>query len=160
MLARVRQFREASAGPAQQDFDLAEQHLSDSLFQLFLEQDPRDIRHAALTTRWLIERGQTDTELIQAALLHDVGKGRQRRWDRVAYVVCDWLGVRRQMASERSRFELRRAIYRSLKHAAFGAAVLTEAGASERVVELTRLHHVARPRDAMLRRLNEADAAS
>jgi hypothetical protein len=160
MLARVRQFREAGDTPDERDIELAKDHLAGALLELFMGQDPRDVRHGARTANWLIERGDTDAQLIQAALLHDVAKGRQRRWDRVGYVVAAWLRVDRALASRTSRFELRRAVDRSLRHAGAGATLLQQAGAADRVVELTKLHHVERTQDAMLNRLIEADAAS
>ncbi len=160
MWARVRQFREAGIGPDLADLQLAKDHLSGPLLALFQAQEPRDIRHSARTAHWLMERGETDPELIQAALLHDIGKGDQRRVDRVVYVVAGWAKIVRLIASQKSRFTLRRAVARSLHHAHQGAAMLQAGGASDRVVELTSLHHVSIPRDAMLTRLSEADAAS
>ena len=160
MLTRVRQFREAGRGPDAGDLLLAEQRLEPVLLQLFMAQEPRDMSHAARTARWLMERGHDERELLQAALLHDIGKGHQRRRDRVAYVVSGWLRAEGLLASEQSRFRLRRAVSRSRKHSATGAVALERAGAPARVVELTRFHHEPKSRDAMLKALSEADAAS
>lgn len=160
MLQRVRQFREASSLPTGDDLALAREHLPPALAGLFETQHRRDICHGARAARWLIERGRDDRDLVAAALLHDIGKGSQRRRDRVAYVVSGWLGTARFVASPGSRFELRRAVSRSRTHSEAGAAALLAAGAPARVVELVRLHHAKAPGDAMLGLLQQADAAS
>ncbi len=157
---RIRQFREATIAPGDEDFALARAWLDGRLLELFEAQHPRDIVHAAATARWLLVRGHDDPELIQAALLHDIGKGHQRRVDRVVYVIADGLRVSGLLANPRSRFELRRAVARSRTHSASGAAMLREAGASERVIELTARHHEPPRGDGVLALLQQADAAS
>jgi putative nucleotidyltransferase with HDIG domain len=160
VLDRLRQFREANTGPSSTDLAFAKQHLPANLLPLLLDQEPRDIRHGVRTAQWLTERGDSDQDLIQAALLHDIGKGAQRRWDRVVYVVAGWIRLDGLLADEGSRFDLRKAVHRSLHHSRSGAEMLRQAGANERVAELTSLHHLARPQDDMLAALTEADAAS
>ncbi|MCC7365543.1 MAG: HD domain-containing protein [Dehalococcoidia bacterium] len=160
MRERVRQFRHAGRKPTPADYALARQYLSPELFDLFAAQHPRDVVHSAATARWLIERGHTDPDLVAAGLLHDVGKGYQRRADRVVYVLACHAGLVQRLAGERSRFALRRAVYRSLTHSASGGDTLARAGASPRVVELTQLHHGPSGGDTVLALLQEADAAS
>ncbi len=161
MLDRVRQVREASLGPDAHDLELARDCLTSDLLALFTAQEPRDQRHAAGTARWLIERGHDrDHDLLVAALVHDVGKGSQRTRDRVAHVVTGWVRVGAGVAAPASRFEMRRAIARSRAHSEHGADLLVAAGASPRVVELTRLHHRSAGQDAMLALLQRADAAT
>ncbi len=160
MLQRVRQFREASSLPTDGDLALAREHLPPALAGLFEGQHQRDVLHAARTARWLLERGHGDSDLVAAALLHDIGKGSQRRRDRVAYVVSGWFGTARFVASAGSRFELRRAVARSRTHSEVGAEMLLSAGAPARVVELVRMHHAKAAGDAMLGLLQQADAAS
>jgi putative nucleotidyltransferase with HDIG domain len=160
MWGRVRQFREAKKPPSPGDFALAEAHLSGPLLDLFRRQHPRDIVHAAATARWLIERGHNDPDLLTAALLHDIGKGHQRRRDRAGYVLASAVRGAKLLASQDSRFELRRAVARSLSHAESGAGALTAVGASPRVVDLTLRHHSPPGSDTMLALLQEADAAS
>ncbi len=160
MLQRVRQVSEASRAPDAADLALARGYLSGDLLALFHTQTPRDQRHSAGTARWLIERGHDrDHDLLVAALLHDVGKGSQRTRDRVAHVLTEWLPAS-LVAAGASRFEMRRAIARSRAHSDLGAGLLVAAGASPRVVELTRLHHRPAGRDAMLALLQRADAAT
>ncbi|MCC6380869.1 MAG: HDIG domain-containing protein [Dehalococcoidia bacterium] len=157
---RVRQFLGAGARPGAAERALAEVHLPAELQALFFAQHPRDVVHAAATARWLLARGHADAELIQAALLHDVGKGHQRRLDRVAYVLAERAGMATALASPGSHFALRRALARSAAHGAAGAERLREAGAAARVVELTLRHHSPSHSDAVLALLQQADAAS
>lgn len=158
---RVRQFREAKVPPEPADFALAREYLGQGpLLELFELQTPRDVRHAAGTARWLVERGHADRDLIVAALLHDVGKGEQRRWDRVSWVVARRVGLGTVSASTTSRFAVRRAMARTANHAVEGARMTEAAGAPKRVVDLIARHHMAPRADAMLGLLHAADAAS
>lgn len=160
MRERIRQFREASRLPSATDYALAREILAGPLFALFEAQHPRDIIHSAATANWLVQRGHHDHDLLAAALLHDIGKGEQRRVDRVGYVVAGELRLAGLLADERSPFAFRRALARSLTHSTRGAGTLERAGAPARVVELTRLHHSDPGRDAILRLLQVADSAS
>lgn len=160
MRQRVRQFFGTSRQPTEADIALATKLLSPELLTLCLAQHPRDIVHAVGTARYLLARGVADGDLVAAALLHDVGKGQQRRWDRVAYVVADWARLDGAASSKSSRLEIRRAMARSRSHSETGARALQAAGAPPRVVALTRLHHAQPNGDAMLAALQEADAAS
>lgn len=160
MLGRARQFLTAGLKPAPADLELAARHLSPALLALFLRQHPRDVVHGAATARWLLDRGHDDKDLIAAALLHDVGKGDQRRIDRVAYVAAGWIGLSRRLGRPDSRLALRRAVARSLAHSETGAAALATAGAGERIVNLARHHHASAGDDAMLALLQQADAAN
>lgn len=160
MRNRLRQFFTANRRATEDDLAFARGYLSPPLFSLFLGQHPRDVRHGVDTARWLLGRGVRDPDVLAAALLHDVGKGHQRRLDRVAYVVAGWFRLQRMLADPSSRFELRRAVARSVLHADRGAALLAEHGAPPRVVELTRRHHEQAGGDAMLALLQEADRES
>lgn len=160
MRDRLRQFREATRTPAPADFELAGRYLAPPLLALFERQHPRDIVHSAETARWLLARGEDDADLIAAALLHDIGKGHQRRADRTIYVLASALRIAPAVGAARSRLEVRRAIARSLAHSESGAAILATAGASERVVNLTRLHHSVPAGDPVLALLQQADAAN
>src|SRR5207249_1046448 len=102
MLRRLAQFAEAGRRPDLRDFDLAREHLTPPLFALFAAQHPRDIVHAAECARWLLRRGISNPELIAAALLHDIGKGTQRRWDRTAAVLADTVGLSEAAADANS----------------------------------------------------------
>lgn len=99
---RTRQFAGAGREPSDADFALAREQLPPALFALFARQHPRDIVHAAATARWLLTRGYSQPDLVLAALLHDVGKGEQRRIDRVVYVLADAVGAAGRVASPAS----------------------------------------------------------
>jgi hypothetical protein len=157
---RIRQFRHAGGHPVEADYALARDWLSPPLVELFEGQHPRDIVHSANTARWLLERGHDDPDLVAAALVHDVGKGEQRRLDRTVYVLACHARCAHALGATSSRFEVRRAVARTLAHSETGAFALEVAGASGRVVELTLRHHESAGDDPMLALLQEADAAN
>jgi len=160
MLRRFRQFRDASIPPSPDDYALAREWLPPPLMVLFEVQHPRDIVHTANTARWLLARGHREADLVAAAFLHDVAKGQQRRRDRVAFVLAQWLRLQHIAPSSSSRLEMRRAAYRSAVHSAAGAERLRAAGAPDRVVELVGRHHAKAGDDGMLALLQQADAAN
>ena len=133
---------------------------------LFVAMDPRDRRHSLAVMRWLRRHGSRDEhpsrDLLEAALLHDVGKGRIWVWERVAFVLLDALprAVTRHIESS-SGGGFRHALWTLRHHAELGAQRLEVAGARPRVVELVR-RHTERPADVSddpeLARLVEADA--
>lgn len=157
---RIRQFRHAGGHPVEGDYALARAWLTEPLMELFEAQHPRDIVHSTDTARWLLARGHDDPDLIAAGLLHDIGKGEQRRFDRTLYVLAHRAGVASRLAATGSRFEARRAVARTLSHSETGAFALEMAGASGRVIELTLRHHEAAGDDRVLALLQQADAAS
>jgi hypothetical protein len=93
-----------------------------------------DRRHAARVAAWLVARGHVDRLLIQAALLHDVGKALAPigLWQRVAWVV-----VGRLAPGRRGWLAGRGGGWRALAaHQATGAERLRAAGAEPRLVAL------------------------
>jgi putative nucleotidyltransferase with HDIG domain len=157
---RIRQFREHHLAPGEAERRLAGHYLASPLTGAFFAQEPRDVLHSANTARWLLDRGHDDATLIQAALLHDIGKGAQRRRDRVVHVLLSAAHASHLAASGNSRFEVRRALARTATHAAAGAEQLALLGVEPRVVELVRRHHDPANGDAMLELLQLADAAT
>ncbi len=122
--------------------------LSPAELQLFLGQRPRDRRHAVLTMRH-VERiataeGSTPSdELRTAALLHDIGKGTLHVEDRILYVLLEAISptlVDRFADEHASR--PRRALWRLRHHSSLGAAQLTAAGSTPRVIDLVSTHHL------------------
>jgi len=157
---RIRQFFEASRAPATSDLAFAREHLPGNLWPLFLGQTPRDQLHSINAARYLLRHGHAEPDLIAAALVHDIGKGQQRRVDRVVYVLATAAGTVDRLADRGSRLEWRRAVARSLHHSEAGAAMLEAAGASPAIVDLVRRHHAREVQDAMLTALQGADAAT
>ncbi len=137
---------------------LVAQRLSPALQRLFYSMTLRDQRHALDVARTLVADGESDDSLVQAALLHDVGKGRLRLWHRVAFVILRavWPGLLARIASPgvggwRAPFD------RLLRHGELGAQRLEEAGASGETVRLVRYHGNTELPDERLARLRAAD---
>lgn len=133
--------------------------LSEDERVLFLGMDARDRRHSVDMLLWLRARTQPSMALEVAALLHDVGKGRLRLVERVAFVLLGLLGEARRdrVAIEGGGF--RGALWRLRHHARLGAERLTDAS-TERVRWLVA-HHTdpLPPDDEELRWLMAADDA-
>lgn len=129
--------------------------------RLFSDMPVADRRHALDVAARLVAAGQADPDLLAAALLHDVAKGRTMALPyRVAGVVLDAIapGVLRRMASEDPR-SWRYPFHLYLRHAELSAQQAERAGCSGRVAGFIRGH--VSPRDAMLlAALRAADDAS
>ena len=127
---------------------------------LFTSMEPRDRRHSVDMLLWLRARMSASHALEIATLLHDVGKGRLRLHERVAFVLLGALGgeFRVRLAAE-SAPGFRGAMWRLEHHAALGAAQL--AGCSSERVRWLVAHHTdeAPPADEELQWLIAADNA-
>ena len=143
--------------------------LSPAELRMFLALDPRDRRHSYDVLHWLqVTAGSRKPSevLLKAALLHDVGKGRLRVWDRIAFVLLEHVSTRfvemlgsAQEAPKGLRW--RRALWRLRHHAELGARVLGEVDADPRVITLVAGHSRGDSGgDDELRRLIEADRAN
>jgi putative nucleotidyltransferase with HDIG domain len=108
---------------------------------LFTALSPRDQFHSARTASILMASGVEDPVLLKAALLHDVGKGRQVLWQRAVYVLLSACAPRllRRLACAGGGW--RGALDRSLRHASLGAEAARHAGYPTRIVELIAHHH-------------------
>ncbi len=161
-LYRARQFREAlhpTVSPAEQRE--AAETLGRGLAPLFASMQPRDQRHCFDVYRSLRRRGCGDREILQAALLHDAGKGRLagahiRLWHRVAYVLLEASAPRLlgRLARDRNAFACLH------NHPARGAALAQAHGASPAVVELIARHEEHDAANERLQLLRAADDAS
>ena len=134
--------------------------LSDGELQLFLPLDARDRRQAVDVMRWLLQRTEPSTDLLAAALLHDVGKRGIRLRDRVAFVLLEAVSPRLvdRLGAERDA-RWRRALWTLRHHARLGADLLAGAGTRPRVVALVADHTGAAGDDAELGWLIAADDA-
>jgi hypothetical protein len=102
--------------------------------ELFVGQALPDQRHATRVAGWLLARGHVDRLLIQAALLHDVGKAAAPigLWQRVLWVVAGRLapGLRGWLAGRGRGWRALAA------HQPLGAERLRAIGAEPRLVGL------------------------
>ncbi|MGB9592995.1 MAG: HD domain-containing protein [Anaerolineae bacterium] len=113
---------------------VAQAYLSPSQLALFQQMSPYDQEHAVDVLNRLRRQGWQDAELMQAALLHDVGKAfvRASLWRRVAHVLL-WAARDNPMRDGYAR------------HADVGADAAERAGSSPAVVALIRRHHAPLP---------------
>ena len=128
--------------------------------RLFWAMMVQDQRHSLDVFYTLQRRGCQDSDLLLAALLHDVGKGEIRLWQRVLYVLlrAGPSGLLRRLAQPNGA-GWRRALASINEHGRRGAALAQKAGAPPAVVELIRDHqreHLSDRRAALLRTAEES----
>jgi len=136
-------------------------HLSPSQIVLFRRMHSSEQAHAYRVLERLYAAGQTDTDLLTAALLHDVGKVLVplSLLDRVVIVLGKRFFWRRTGRwSEESPSRLRRPFIVAEHHPEWGADLAEQTGASSRTVSLIR-HHQDVPvyDDSFLAALQSAD---
>jgi hypothetical protein len=135
--------------------------LPDAAWPLFAAMPTADRRHALDVTARLVADGQTDSDLLAAALLHDAAKGhRMRLPHRVAGVLLGAVAPRALVAlaspDERS---WRYPFHLYLHHPALSAEAALRAGCSRRTADLIR--GTTEPSEALLlAALRRADEAS
>jgi hypothetical protein len=116
--------------------------------QLFFTMSRGDQRHSLDVYAALRARGCTDRDLLEAALLHDAGKG----GGRVRFVMRPTIvlmkrfmpGMVRRLAGPGARAPVarwRRPFRDAWHHAEMGAILAEQAGLSPRVVAIIRAHH-------------------
>jgi hypothetical protein len=133
----------------------------DAAWPLFAAMPTADRRHALDVVGRLLIAGQTDPDLLAAAMLHDVAKGhRMRLWHRVAGVLLHAVAPRAlsRLASPDPR-SWRYPFHLYLHHPALSAEAALGAGCSSRTAEL--ISGTTELADALLAAaLQSADAAS
>ncbi len=117
--------------------------LSPAQQSLFQQMRTRDQRHSFQVMCTLVERGQSDPDLLTAALLHDVGKSRYPLilWEQPVVVLIR--NFRPNTAVQWGNGAPRgwkRPFVVYQRHAEWGAEMAAAAGSSPLVVELIRYH--------------------
>jgi hypothetical protein len=143
VLHRVRQFTMALGARAT---DTTAQDLAQNLHplqqELFFQMPPMDQRHCLAVFQALREAGHRDPALLQAALIHDVGKslGPVGIRHRVTAVLAKALSPRlwESLDGEPGSWLYPFRVHR--QHAALGAELAAQAGCSSEVVWLVAHH--------------------
>ena len=162
---RLRQFRNALFHSRQRvENEVLVPHLNPTQIMLFRQMQASEQAHAWQVLRHLEAAGQTDADLLAAALLHDVGKIQSPLsiFDRVTIVLGNRFLPRlaRRWGQGTAR-GLRRPFVVAACHADWGAELAARAGASPRTCELIRRHQNAPgSQDMLLSALQAADDES
>jgi hypothetical protein len=125
-------------------------HLSPLQIALFRRMQRSEQSHALQVFNLLKDAGQTDPDLLSAALLHDVGKVMfpLSLFDRVIIVLGKAFFPRQTVRwSEGKPNRFRRPFVVAARHPEWGADLAEQAGASPRTVELIRRHQDVLPGD-------------
>lgn len=160
---RIRQFFDAlhaCVGP--EELAILDQHLNPAQKKLFLAMELQDQRHSLNVFYQLVEDGYGDRELLQAALLHDVGKAGVGLgvFHRVVIVLLRalWPDLLKKIASpDRRSWGYPFWVHRN--HGEIGADLIIKAGGTDKLVSLVRQHQSPAD-DPLARALYEADGAN
>jgi hypothetical protein len=141
---RVRQFVGAvlAGSLPRADRAFVAQHLTTTQQTLFWRMPHSDQRHAMAVARSLLAQGWADRALLQAALLHDVGKseGSVPLVYRAVIVLLRavWPDALRRLADANTGW--RRPFYVHARHPEIGARLALEVGSTTRVAQLIAQH--------------------
>ena len=119
-------------------------YLTSTQLILFRQMQPSEQVHAYKVFNHLKKAGQIGSDLLAAALLHDVGKilSPLSIFDRVVIVLGRHLFPKAASRwGEAAPRGLRRPFVVAACHAGWGADLVEQAGASSLTVELVRCHH-------------------
>lgn len=156
---RVRQFNKIwEGGLSAAERVEVRQVLGPELHQLFRQMAVVAQRHAYDVYATLRQQGWADNDLLAAALLHDVGKGRLNVVQRSMWVLLGALslGLRERLAQARP-WGGWLGLQANLQHAAAGADLVAAHGGSPDAVRLIREHYRHAPEDSRLVALQQAD---
>jgi hypothetical protein len=144
--------------PANNDLELVESVLTPSEISLFQRMDPSEQVHSIRVLRSLIDKGERQSDLLKAALLHDVGKScfPLRLWERGLIVLAkaifpQWVvrwGSKPLLAGQPPS-GWRRGFIISQQHAEWGAQMTEEVGMSPLAASLIRYHQDGLPSNSL-----------
>jgi putative nucleotidyltransferase with HDIG domain len=141
---RMRQFWYALfARPTSEDLALARSALSAPQMRLFEQLQPSEQVHSLNIYRQLLLQGETQPDLLVAALLHDVGKSRYplHSWDRALIVLARAIVPERVKDWGQGQPQgWQRAFVVAQQHPAWGAEMAAQAGASPLAVNIIQQH--------------------
>jgi hypothetical protein len=141
---RASQFWNAlHARPASQDITQTSQALTTEMMALFLSMQPSEQSHSLAIYHQLLDQGETDQDLLMAALLHDVGKicYPLRSWERATIVLGKaLLPIQARRWGQSQPKGWRRPFVVAEQHPTWGAKMAAKAGASPIAVSLIRRH--------------------
>lgn len=144
-LYRIGQFWRALVPRQGSDSEQRASHvLNPSLSELFSHLPQADQAHALRVLDQLQRQGETEPDLLAAALLHDVGKSRfpLAPWQRVmGWAMLKLLPRRSNHWSQLGVDDWNKPLVVAKQHARWGAEMVAANGGSERLVELIQHHH-------------------
>ena len=144
---RANQFwADLRAAPDSVDLEQARMILNIDEYHLFMQLQPAERAHAMEVLHKLQARGAKDPELLEAALLHDIGKSLHpvRRWERVLVVLAKAiLPAHVQQWGAGDPVGWRKPFVVAEQHPAWGAGMASRAGATPLAVNLIRRHQEA-----------------
>lgn len=144
ILYRTWQFwKTLNAAPLAGDLAEAQKYLTPTQLDLFRRMQRSEQAHALRIFHQLLEAGETHPDLLTAALLHDAGKSRfpLRAWERVLVVLGKAaFPARARQWGQGSPRGWRRPFVVAEQHAAWGAELAAQAGATPLAAAIIQRH--------------------
>ncbi|MFC2055233.1 HD domain-containing protein [Chloroflexota bacterium] len=144
VIYRARQtWNTITAIPEKDDIDQVRKILSPDLMSIFLGLQPGEQAHSYWVYNQLRQNGETNHNLLVAALLHDVGKSLHplRLWERIVIVLGKTFFPQEIKAwGQGDPHGFLRPFVISEKHPDWGADMAAQAGASQMTVSIIRRH--------------------
>lgn len=145
IIYRIHQFWDALyAVPKSEDLESIRNTLTPEMMTLFLQMHPSEQCHSIRMYKMLLNSGDTDQDLLTAALLHDIGKNRYPLsiCERVEVVLANLFFPRHvNHWRQGSPSGWRRPFVVAEQHARWGAEMAADAGVSPRCADLICYHH-------------------
>jgi putative nucleotidyltransferase with HDIG domain len=123
------------------DDGFARQYLMGAEYILYAKMDPRDRHHACQVTKALLKRyPESSSELIRAALLHDIGKSSSKY--RPVHRILVHLYTPKNIPPLPRLRGIKGAWQRHIHHDQYGAELILKSGGDAGVAEIVAKHHV------------------